>query len=763
MKTAQTGFEKMRGAILYKRYLTKNAEGEVIETEDQMYHRVASAIASAESLYGATDNRIKIVARKFYRLMKKGYFLPNSPTLINACRGRGKGMLSACFVLPIEDSIDGIFSTIKNTALIQCAGGGTGFSFDKLRATGDLVTSSGGRTSGPISFWKVLAETTSAIQQGAFRRGANMGMMSLDHPDIIKFIFAKLNPGAFDNFNISVKISNDFMKQVQKNPHDIHIVINPRTDKKYKIPHSIDIHSYTIDDLVPQRKVDDDCFTIHEIWNTIITNAHATGEPGIFFIDRVNDNNPTPRLGKIEASNPCGEQPLCNFASCNLGSINIAKFVCEDGIDLDWKQMAETVKLAIRFLDNVIDANHFPIPKIRKVTLGNRNIGLGIMGFADTLILLGIRYDSDEAVDFAKKLMSFIQNHAHQASEELAKERGNFPNWKGSIWDTKHHRPMRNAACTTIAPTGSISIIGGGCCGGIEPIFSITTERIALDGQKFRQLNPLVDELGIKGGWLSEQVRELLNQGVSPKDIPEIPQKLANILLTAHEISIESHVRIQAAFQEYTDNAVSKTVNLPANATVEDVDKVYKLAFELCCKGVTVYRDNSRENQTLTTAHKETPFLPEKITPRPRTRKTTGETTKYTMGCGKLYVSVNKDEQGLCEVFANLGKAGGCPAQSEATCRVVSAAIRSDVEPEILIEQLKGIRCLSTISRRKTNKDIDVLSCPDAIARAIEEALGEKFNGECSSAIQKCPDCNQPLKYESSCDICKNCGYSDCG
>jgi len=761
MKTEnhKNSFSQMRMAVLKKRYLWKDKLGKVVETETQMYRRVANAIAAIESTHGATKAQVKIWASKFYRMMKDGEFLPNSPTLMNA--NRKNGMLSACFVLPIEDSIKGIFDTVKNTALIQKAGGGTGFSFDKLRPTGDLVTSSGGTTSGPISFWKVLSETTHAIQQGAFRRGANMGMMSVNHPDIIKFIFAKMNLDVFTNFNISIKVPDDFMKQLQETPDTLHVVINPRTGKRYVIPHSIDIHSYTIDDLIIQSQADD-CFTVSEIWNIIIVNAHATGEPGICFIDHVNKSNPTSHIGLLEATNPCGEQPLLPYEACNLGSINTTKFVNEKRIDLNWNLLAKTVRLAVQFLDNVIDVNYFPIPEIRKVTLGNRKIGLGIMGFADTLILLGIRYDSEEAVQFAEKISSFIQKHAHQASEDLAKKRGCFPNWKGSIWDTKYNKPMRNAAVTTIAPTGSISIIAG-CSSGIEPVFSFVYERRALDGSKFIQIHPLLEKLGIEQGWLTDKVRDLLVQGTPPKEIPDIPKQFAEVLVTAHEVTPEEHVRIQAAFQKYTDNAVSKTVNLPSNATVEDVDKIFRLAHQLGCKGITVYRDGCRKNQVISVAHKTTEPSSKKIKPRQRTRKATGETTKYTMGCGKLYVTVNKDEQGLCEVFANLGKAGGCPAQSEATCRIISAAIRSGIEPAVLIEQLKGIRCLSTVSRRKTNKDIDVLSCPDAIARAIEEALGQNDNQTEISLTNKCPDCSYPLRRESGCNVCDNCGYSKCG
>ena len=553
------------------------------------------------------------------------------------------------------------------------------------------------------------------------------------------------------------------MKKLLNNPDAVHVVINPRTGRKYALPRFVKAKSYTIADLVPVEKATvESCFTTKEIWGIIVNNAWSNGEPGILFEDEINRTNTTPHIGRIESTNPCGEQPLLPYEACILGSIDVAKFVDTGRIDLDWDKLAEAVNLAVRFLDNMIDTSVYPIEIIRETTLANRRIGLGIMGFAYMLILLGIRYGCDKSIEIAANLASFIQKHAHKASELLAKERGCFPNWKGSVWDVKYHRPMRNATCTTIAPTGSISRIAG-TSSGIEPIYSITTKSLILDGQEFIQLDPLVERLGTEQGWLTDKVRDLLVQGIPPKEIPEIPQKLAEVLVTAHEVTPEEHVRIQAAFQTHgTDNAVSKTVNIPSDASIEDVDKVFRLAYQLDCKGITVYRDGCRKNQVITAAHKNTVSSSNKIKPRPRTRKTKGETTKYTMGCGKLYVTVNKDDHGLCEVFANLGKSGGCPSQSEATCRIVSAAIRSGVEPKILIEQLKGIRCLSTIARRKDNKDIDVLSCPDAIARAIEEATGQKHELSAIFENNKCPDCGQILRYESGCDVC-SCGYSSCG
>ncbi|MEJ2701079.1 MAG: adenosylcobalamin-dependent ribonucleoside-diphosphate reductase [Sedimentisphaerales bacterium] len=750
----------MRTQILRRRYLRKDAGGKGIETPEQMFRRVANAIAVSESKYGATDSEQKVVADEFYELMVNGMFLPNSPTLMNA--GRKNEMLSASFVLPVEDSIEAIFDAVKCAALIQKAGGGTGFSFDRLRPTGDIVQSSGGRTSGPVSFMKVFSEGTSAIQQGAFRRGANMDMMSVEHPDILNFIHAKNYPAAFTNFNLSVKVPDAFMNQLKNNPDAPHVVVNPRTKKRYVIPRAINVGSYTLDDLLPESQAADGCFIVREVWDRIVRDAHATGEPGICFIDRVNQDNLTPHMGGIEATNPCGEQPLLPYEACNLGSVNISKFVAKDRHDLEWDSLAKTILLAVRFLDDVIDANHYPIPQIQNITLGNRKIGLGIMGFADTLILLGIRYGSEEAAEFAEKLASFLQEHAHQASEELAKERGCFPSWKGSIWDTEHHRPMRNASCTTIAPAGSISIIAE-CSSGIEPIYAFATRRRILDGQEFIQLHPLFEELGTGGKWLTDRVRGQLAQGTPPREIPEIPRELSEVLVTAHEVAPEWHIRIQVAFQKYTDNAVSKTVNLPADATIDDVDKVFRLAFECGCKGTTVYRDNARANQVIMAAHTKNRPRPQMLSPRPRPHKTAGQTMKFRTGCGTLFISVNKDENGLCEVFANLGKAGGCPSQSEATCRAVSAALRCGVDPRVLIEQLKSIRCLSTVSRRKESKDIDVLSCPDARARAIEEVLGEVHDTVSVPSVEKCPDCNYPLRKDSGCRVCDRCGYDKCG
>jgi len=724
-----------------------------------MYERVSKAIALPESGYGAGANDIEAVAQKFFHLMSRGFFLPNSPTLMNA--GRPQGMLSACFVLGIDDSIEGIFETIKRTALVQKAGGGTGFAFDVLRPTGDYVSSTGGQTSGPISFWRIFAETTNAIQQGAHRRGANMGMMSVEHPDILSFIFAKKNLAEFANFNISVKITDAFMAALQSSPDEPHVVRNPRNGRQYLIPRSVEIDRYALADLLPIDETSGESFSVRDVWDMIVANAHASGEPGVCFIDRVNRGNPTPRLGRIEATNPCGEEPMLNEEACCLGSIDVSKFTLPDASDLNWNELGETVGWGVRFLDNVIDANHYPDPQVEQATLGNRKIGLGLMGLADALIQLGLRYDSGEAVNFAGKLSRFIQQTSHSASQDLAEDRGRFPNWEGSVWDTEHHRTMRNASCTTIAPTGSLSIIAR-CSAGIEPLFSLAYLRRALDGEEFIQVHPLLDRIGRSEGWLTREVREALLEGVPARRIQAIPARLADTLVTAHEIDPAWHVRMQAAFQENVDSAISKTVNLRADATVEDVDRVFRLAFEIGCKGTTVYRDGSRQGQTISAIQRGRDSAHTPIgTPRPRCRVTAGETYKFRMGCGTLFVTVNSDENGLCEVFANLGKAGGCPSQSEATCRAISTALRSGVEPKELIEQLRGIRCLSTATARKKGDGIDVLSCPDAIARAIEEGIGTNSTDGVNIG-NICSDCGLRMRKEAGCFVCI-CGFSKCG
>ncbi|MGB7581787.1 MAG: adenosylcobalamin-dependent ribonucleoside-diphosphate reductase [Sedimentisphaerales bacterium] len=589
--------------VLENRYLIRDEQGKIIETPGQLFNRVARLVASIEANYGCNETEVAQWHKKYYDIMASLKFLPNSPTLMNA--GRPSGMLSACFVLPIEDSIEDIFETIKDTALIQKAGGGTGFSLDHLRPTGDRVASSGGTTSGPISFWRVFSQTTDAIQQGAFRRGANMGMMSVTHPDIIRFLHAKQDLKAFTNFNISVKITDAWMNALETKPNTLHVVENPRTGQKYLLPKQIDINNYVIQDLfalpgdnISQFENTGRFYTIGDLWNMIITCAHKTGDPGVAFIDRINKDNPTPALGDIEATNPCGEQPLLPYEACTLGSINIAKFVT-DKSEIDWPALAETTKLSVRFLDNIIDACHYPVTQTAEIAHANRKIGLGIMGFADCLFMLGIPYDSNEGVAAAESIMKFINENARQASSELAEKRGCFPNWPNSIWNKQRNLKVRNAAITCVAPTGTISIIAN-CSSGIEPLYSLVFVRQVLSGKKLLQANPVFGEIAANRGICSEDIARQALQTGSIQTISSIPAEIRKIFKCAYDISPEWHIRMQAAFQKHCDAAVSKTINFTEKAKTTGVDKAYRLAYHLGCKGITIYRRKSRPDEPMT-------------------------------------------------------------------------------------------------------------------------------------------------------------------
>jgi len=590
--------------VLQSRYLIRDAQGRCVETPAQLFDRVASQIAQAEAKYGANGSEIKQWHKKYYDLMASLKFLPNSPALMNAGR---RGMLSACFVLPIEDSIEGIFEAIKQTALIQQAGGGTGFSFDKLRPTGDRVASSGGTTSGPISFWRVFSEATNAIQQGAFRRGANMGMMSIEHPDILKFLYAKQNLEAFTNFNISIKITDRWMRKVLESGKTLHIVINPRTGKKYLLPRRIDIANYTLSNLYELSDKDRSAskgksrfYTISDIWKMIVKCAHQTGEPGVVFIDRINRDNPTPSLGLIEATNPCGEQPLLPYEACTLGSINVSKFVSltETTAELNWSALAETVKLTVRFLDNILDVCDYPVSNTVQLAQSNRKIGLGVMGFADCLFAMGIPYDSKQGVEFGTELMKFVNDKAHEASAQLANLRGPFPNWQRSIWEKRKMPEIRNASITCIAPTGTISIIAD-CSSGIEPVYSLVFLRQVLDGKKLLQVDPVFKRITEQRGIYSKKLERQIARIGSIQKMFEIPSDIRRIFRGAYDIKPQWHIRMQAAFQQHCDAAVSKTINFTEKATVSAVDKAYKRAYQLGCKGVTVYRQNSRKYQPM--------------------------------------------------------------------------------------------------------------------------------------------------------------------
>ncbi len=543
--------------VLSARYLLRDEKGDIMETPAQLFRRVAKAVD--------VDRKYE---DDYYKMMVKRDFMPNSPTLMNA--GTKLGQLSACFVIPVEDSLESIFDAVKTMALIHQSGGGTGFSFSKLRPKGDIVKSTKGVASGPVSFMRIFNETTEVIKQGGKRRGANMGVLQAEHPDVVEFITCKTKEGFLNNFNISVAASDKFMHYVEKGK-EIELT-NPRTKK-------------------PEgRKNAEDLF------NMMVSSAWRTGDPGMVFIDRVNRSNPTPNVGRIESTNPCGEQPLHPYESCNLGSINLANFVNEKN-EINWVRLKKTVHLAVRFLDSVIDINKYVLPEIRKMTRKNRRIGLGAMGFAEMLIKLGIPYDSENALDTGKRVMEFIEREAKKTSEKLGEEKGNFPAFKKSRL-AGHYKNMRNATVTTIAPTGTISIIAG-CTSGIEPLFAVSFVRNVLGGSQLVETNREFEEIAREKGFYSEELISKITRTGSVQDLKEVPDDVKKIFKTALDIPPEWHVRMQAVFQKSVDNAVSKTINLPHDATVEEVKKAYLLAYQLGCKGITIYRYGSRKEQVL--------------------------------------------------------------------------------------------------------------------------------------------------------------------
>lgn len=794
--------------ILEKRYL-KQENGKVIESPEDMFYRVANVIAEIEERYGKGKKEIKELAKEFYGMMANLEFMPNSPTLMNA--GRDLGQLSACFVLPIEDSMEKIFDAIKFAAIIHKSGGGTGFSFSRLRSKNSTVRSTGGVASGPVSFMKVFNAATEAVKQGGTRRGANMGILRVDHPDILEFISCKEDNKEITNFNISVGITEEFMKAVKEG-------------REYDL---IDPHSENVVGKLSAQAV----------FHTIVDHAWRNGEPGIVFIDRLNRDNPTPLIGDIEATNPCGEQPLLPNEACNLGSINLKLMATEKNgkVVINWERLSQITRQATHFLDNVIDANTYPLPTIEEMVKGNRKVGLGVMGFADLMILLQTSYASEDAVEYAEKIMNFIQTEARLESQRLAEERGTFPNYEGSIYDGV--RKLRNATLTTIAPTGTISMICS-ASSGVEPLFAVAYTKTVMDGTSFIEVNSTFEGYAEEYGFNSPELMKKIADRGTVLGLSEVPNWVQEVFVTAQEIDPEWHIRIQAAFQKYTDNAVSKTINFANSATQEDIAKAYELAYELNCKGLTVYRDGSRDEQVLSTgtttaqsaqAAKDmaqinleeqaspavearpntsievvapkVPFVPEANTviPRPRPSVTMGVTEKIKIGCGNLYVSVNADEKGICEIFTNTGRAGGCSSQSEATARLISIALRSGLSGDAIIEQIKGIRCPACIRREGVN----VMSCPDAISRVIRKYMDVGANGKgankgagqvmtqlqsavsaeppiqgskaepAASGLTKkaqsgvavdnaCPECGTPITHESGCVVCTNCGYSKC-
>ncbi len=734
-------------AVLERRYLSKDDAGNLKETPEGFFRRVARNIASAEAKYGKDKKQVKAVEDEFFKLMTSLDFLPNSPTLMNA--GKDIQQLSACFVLPIGDSMESIFDALKNAAMIHKSGGGTGFSFSRLRPRNDAVHSTKGVSSGPVSFMKVFNAATEAIKQGGTRRGANMGILRVDHPDIKDFVGCKEDLTVLTNFNISVAATDKFMSAVVKGQD--YELINPRTGK---------VH---------------DKANAKELFDHIVSLAWKTGDPGMIFIDKINAGNPTPKVGEIESTNPCGEQPLLPFESCNLGSINLSNMVVRGKVD--WKKLEATTRLAVRFLDDVIDMNKYPLPEISETTLSNRKIGLGIMGWADMLIQLGIPYESPQAYEFAEKLMKFIQEKGRKASEDLAKERGPFPNFKRSVY--AKGKPIRNATVTTIAPTGTLSMLAD-CSGGIEPIYSIAYVKRVMDNDELHYVNPHFEQVCRDRGLYTDELEKAVVASGSVSVVPGFPNDLKALFSTAHEITPEGHVRMQAAFQKFTDNAVSKTVNLNNNATKEEIAKIYLLAYETGCKGITVYRDGCRGTQVLESGGKKEKAEPValqtklfdaqlfdengKLRPRARPLVTQGATHRMSTGCGYLYVTINEDNKNLFELFARMGKTGGCAAsQTEAIGRLISLALRSGIDPVAILEQLKGIRCPEMMLGKEK-----IYSCPDAIGKALQahlEMQGQKIK-EMSKLDRgfrpECPECGAPVEFAEGCLVCRACGFSKC-
>ncbi|MEA2030559.1 MAG: vitamin B12-dependent ribonucleotide reductase [candidate division Zixibacteria bacterium] len=734
-------------AVLKRRYLIKDKLERIIETPTQLFVRVAQFVAEADRNYGVNDDQVNISSQKFFDIMTNLEFLPNSPTLMNA--GRPLGQLSACFVLPVNDSMEDIFESIKHAALIHKSGGGTGFSFSRLRPRNSIVASTSGVASGPVSFMKAFNATTETVRQGGTRRGANMGVLRVDHPDIMEFIACKDNTNEVTNFNISIAITDAFMEALAN-------------DGEYPLfnPHTNAIH--LIDGQEARLRARD-------VFDSIVEHAWRTGEPGVIFLDRMNRHNPTYPDEIIEATNPCGEQPLPPYDSCNLGSVNLSQFALNPLPDdytpsnpsagINWEKLASVVGTSVHFLDNIIDKNQYPIKQIEKQTLKNRRIGLGIMGLADLLVKLGLPYNSTEAQELGGQIMDFVGTQARNYSSELAKTRGKFSNWEHSVFG-RDNIAMRNATVTTIAPTGTISIIAG-CSSGIEPYYAIAFERNILDGNSLTELNPLFENIARKNEFYNDELVATIATKHSLSDIDGIPDSVKAIFLTAADISPEDHVRMQAQFQKYCDSSVSKTINLPESATQENIARAFNLAFELECKGVTVYRDKSRPYQVLST-HKvtgETQEKPAKVEKRPDILQ--GVTEKIRTGYGNLYVTINVRNGIPFEVFAHIGKSGYTTmADTEAICRLISLSLRSHIPVEVIINQLRGIGG----SSQTFSGGSKIFSIPDAIAQVLNRHFvpkdSKKF--DTSGANEICPECGGVMIFSSGCFSCPSCGYSNC-
>lgn len=815
--------------VLEKRYLIKDKSGKPVETPEEMFWRVATVVAEADRRYGATDAEVERAANQFYELMTQRRFEPNSPTLMNA--GRPLGQLSACFVLPVDDALSngqsGIYDTLRSMALIHQSGGGTGFSFSRIRSRGSMVRSTTGVASGPVSFMQLYDASTDAVKQGGTRRGANMGILRVDHPDVMEFITCKEDLTKITNFNISVAITTAFMDALAANSS--YDLIDPATKQ-----------------VVGQLDA-------REVWDKMIEGAWRTGEPGVFFIDEANRYNPVPHLGAYEATNPCGEQPLLGYDVCNLGSVNVGYYV-NDG-KMDWSSFADDIRLSTRFLDNIIDVNKYPLPEIDSLSKRIRRIGLGVMGFADALIRLGVKYDSPEGVEFGRKVMAFVDNESKKASVELAEERGAFPEWTQSIWgpdatcardeNGERIRPMmklRNCNVTTVAPTGTISIIAG-CSSGLEPLFAVAFMRNQA-GVMMPDVNEDFVAIAKREGWYSDALMERIAKTGTVVH-PEVPQRWQDVFATANNITPEWHIRMQAAFQDHCDSAISKTTNFAHTATREDVRAIYELAYQMKCKGVTVYRDGSRDGQVLSTgATAEAAAKRDGTAADPSLKRELGEVKgqlaelvaenerlkkvlfdaeaenlqrrqkrsrpdilrstaiRKETPLGVMFVHITEDDRGQpFEVFINLGKAGGSAmADAEAMGRMISLALRSGISIQQVHRQLRGISSDRAVGLGP-NK---VLSVPDAIGLALEDWMRTKqgvqqellSTPETLSSpsapslaprsvaapasqggtqmefdavmggdafIGTCPDCGSQLEFAEGCAKCHVCGFSECG
>lgn len=713
--------------VLEKRYLKKDSAGKVIESPEDLFPRVARYVAQGDKPWEASG----VIARtekKFLEILSNLWFLPNSPTLMNA--GNRLGQLAACFVLPIEDSMESIFDAVKHTAIIHKSGGGTGFSFSHIRPANDTVSTTAGVSSGPLSFLSVFDSATEAVKQGGTRRGANMGVLQIDHPDIEAFITAKNNAGHLTNFNLSVAVTQGFLAALENQAE--YDLINPRNHQ-------------TVSRL-PARKV----------FDLIVESAWKSGEPGLVFIDHINEGNPTPALGRVDATNPCGEQPLLPYESCTLGSINLARMV--SGNKVLFNRLKKTIHAAVHFLDNVIEVNQYPLPAIEQMSKQTRKIGLGVMGFADMLIKLNIAYESPAALEQADTVMQFIHREARAASAKLGRRRGNFPAYTGSVFDQPQTPHMRNATVTTIAPTGTISILAD-TSSGIEPLFAVAQSRHVLSGQNLPDIHPLFVQLAKKEGFFSTDLIQKVAQKGSVQAMAGVPEAVQKLFRTAHEISPLWHVQMQAAFQKHTDNAVSKTVNFPNLASPDEVARTFLAAAQMGCKGITIYRYGSRQNQVLQMGWLKSESE-HKVAPRPRPQRTRGVTERISTGCGKLYVTINSDEHGTCEVFAQMGKTGGCASsQIEAAGRLISLALRSGVKVDAIIKQMSGIRCPSPAWQNSKM----VLSCPDAMAQVLKRVTMSDVQEEVGQTNGVCPDCGNSLVHEEGCLNCHQCGFSKCG